>query len=213
VRYGCGARRRGAVDDGGIGGPPAYVAGSLIEVAVDQFDGIEREVDHALAARPLGHPLDRAHQVAGPLGQLGFELTRDRLDLLADAAHFLRHHGKARTLRAGTGTFDQRVQRQHFHLVGDVLDRFGLLAGDPVDLGGQPRNQRGDIRFVLGNRWIGRFACHRSPSTEIAIKRGRHRLISSALRLSTCRAANAIKSAYRASHLCLFLRRFGLTRL
>ena len=71
---------------------------------------------------------------------------------------FLRHHGKARALRAGARALDQRVQRQHLHLVGDLLDRLGLLAGDLVDLGGQPGDQRGDVGFVLGAcRLGGRF--------------------------------------------------------
>jgi len=80
-------------------------------------------------------------------GQLGFQLSGDGLHLLADAADFLRHHGKARAERAGARAFDQRVQRQHFHLVGDLLDRPGLLAGDLIDLGGQSRDQDGNIRL------------------------------------------------------------------
>jgi hypothetical protein len=67
------------------------------------------------------------HQVGGSPGQLGFQLH-----LLADAADFLRHHGKARAERAGARAFDQCVQRQHFHLVGNLLDRPGLLAGDLI---------------------------------------------------------------------------------
>ena len=45
---------------------------------------------------------------------------------------------------AGTRTLDQRVERQHFHLAGDVLNTLRLVAGDLVDLsrqtGGQQRN-------------------------------------------------------------------------
>ena len=141
----CGVRVRGAIHHGGIGGPPAHVAGALIEVSIDQFDGVECEIDHAFAARSLGHFLDRVHQVGGSSGQLGFQLSGDVLHLLADAADFLRHHGKARAERAGARAFDQRVQRQHFHLVGDLLDRPGLLAGDLIDLGGQSRDQDGNI--------------------------------------------------------------------
>ena len=49
----------GAIDHGGVGRPPAHVAGPLIEVAVDQLDGVERKVDQPLALRLLGHLLDR----------------------------------------------------------------------------------------------------------------------------------------------------------
>src|SRR4051794_8882104 len=52
-------------------------------------------------------------------------------------------------------TLDQRVQRQHLHLVGDLLDRLGLLAGDLVDLGGQSGDQRGNVGFILGAGRIG----------------------------------------------------------
>jgi hypothetical protein len=150
MRDGGSLRRRRAIDDGGVGRPPAHVAGSLIEVSVDQLDGVERQIHHALAARPIGHLRDRCHQIAGPVRELAFELTGDGFDLLADVAHFLRHYGKARALRTGARTFDQRVQRQHLHLIGDLLDRFGLLAGDLVDLGGQSRDQRGNVGIILG---------------------------------------------------------------
>ena len=159
--YGGSLRRRRAIDDGGVGRPPAHVAGALIEVAVDQLDGVQRQIDHALAARAVGHLRDRGHQIAGPVGELAFELAGDGFDLLADIADFLRHHGKARALRAGARTFDQRVQRQHLHLVGDLLDRLGLLAGDLVDLGGQSGDQRGNVGFILGACCIGGLFCDR----------------------------------------------------
>jgi hypothetical protein len=147
MRGGRRSGRGGAVDDGGIGGPPEHVAGTFIEIAVDQFDGIERQVDHPFAPRPLGHALHRAHEVAGALGQLTFEVPRDALDLLADAAHLLRDHREARALRARARTFDQCIQRQHLHLVGDLLDRSGFFARDLVDLGGQAGDQLGNIGF------------------------------------------------------------------
>ena len=172
---GDGRRIRGgrAIDDGGIGGPPAHVAGALIEVAVDQLDGVERQIHHALAARAVAHPRDRVHQIAGAVGELAFELPRDGLDLLADIADFLRDHGKAGALRAGARAFDQRVQRQHLHLVGDLLDRFGLVAGDLVDLGGEPRDQRGDVGFILVVCRIGRCfggrSCKRDGHLELPL--------------------------------------------
>ncbi len=147
---GCRRRRGSAVDHGRVGCPPAHVAGAFIEIAVDQLDGVERQIDHALAARALAHPLNRGDEVAGALGQLGLELAGDGLDLLADAAHLLRHHGEARALRAGARAFDQRVQRQHLHLVGDLLDRLGLVDRDLVDLRREAVDQRGDVGIVLG---------------------------------------------------------------
>ena len=100
-------------------------------------------------------------EIAGAPGELGLELARDGLDLLADAAHLLRHHREAGALRAGPRALDQRVQRQHLHLVGDLLDRLGLLAGDLIDLGGQSGDQRGNVGFILGARRIGRLFCDR----------------------------------------------------
>jgi hypothetical protein len=141
---------------------------------------------HALAARAVGHPRDRAHETAGPPGQLAFQLARDRFDLLAHGAHFLRNDSEPRALRAGARSFYQRVERQHLHLVGDLLDRFRLLAGDLIDLGGQPRDQRGNIGFILGARLIDRFAHGRSGAME----RGRHRRTSSCVVLTRFRRIN-----------------------
>ncbi len=50
------------LDQGAVGRPPAHVAGPLIQVAVDQFDGIERQVGQARALALRGH-------VAGQLFQ------------------------------------------------------------------------------------------------------------------------------------------------
>jgi hypothetical protein len=134
----CSRLGRGrAIDHRRIGRPPAHVAGSLIEIAVDQLDRVQGQIHHALAAQAVGHARHRAHQAAGALGQLVLKLAGDGLDLLADAAHLLRDHRKSRALGTGARAFDQRIQCQHLHLVGDLLDRLGLLAGDLVDLGGQ----------------------------------------------------------------------------
>jgi len=53
-------------------------------------------------------------------------------------------------LRAGARAFDQRVQRQHLHLVGDLLDRLGLVDRDLVDLRGEAIDQRGDVGIIVG---------------------------------------------------------------
>ena len=120
----------------------------------------------AFASRLLAHPLDRAHQTAGAARKLAFQLAGDRLDQLADGPYLLRHHRKARTLRAGARALDQRIQRQHLHLVGDLLDRPRFLAGDLVHLGGETADQRGDIGFILGGGLGLRFG-GRSCSVEI----------------------------------------------
>jgi len=86
------------------------------------------------------------------------------------AAHLLRDHGEARALRAGAGTFNQRIERQHLHLIGDLLDRPGFLTRDLVDLGGQPGDQRGDIGFLADIVGIGRFVGDRFRPA--AIRRG-----------------------------------------
>ena len=52
-------RVRRAVDDRAVGRPPAHVAGSLIEIAVDDLDGVEREVDQP-ARRPRHPPCLRS---------------------------------------------------------------------------------------------------------------------------------------------------------
>src|SRR5699024_12198903 len=81
---------------------------------------------HALAARPLGHALDRALEIAGACRQLSFKLAGDGLDLLADGAHLLRHDGKAGALRADARTLDQRVQRSEEH-TSELQSRFDLV--------------------------------------------------------------------------------------
>jgi hypothetical protein len=49
--------------------------------------------------RALSHPVSRGDGIAGALRQLGFELARDRLDLLA-APRTSCHYRKARAVRA-----------------------------------------------------------------------------------------------------------------
>lgn len=180
--HGRGVGRGRAIDQRGIGRPPAHVAGPFIEVAVDQLDGVEREVDHALAARALAHAVDRGDEVAGALGQLAFEFAGDSLDLLADAADLLRHHREARALRAGARAFDQRVQRQHLHLVGDLLDRLGLVDRDLVDLRREAVDQRGDIGIIISG-----FICDR---LGFETQRSRHRGLPLAMRSDLQRTRN-----------------------
>jgi hypothetical protein len=67
---------------------------------------------------------------------------------------------------AGARTLDQRIQRQHLHLVGDLLNRLGLLAGDLVDLGGQPFDQCGDVGFIFATRLSHLFACDGSRALD-----------------------------------------------
>ncbi|MGY3507085.1 hypothetical protein ACVIQY_000060 [Bradyrhizobium sp. USDA 3051] len=99
-----------------------------------------------------------------------------------NAADLLRHHGEARALRAGARAFDQRVQRQHLHLVGDLLDRLGLVDRDLVDLRREAVDQRGDIGIIISG-----FICDR---LGFETQRSRHRGLPLAMRSDLQRTRN-----------------------
>jgi hypothetical protein len=79
-----------------------------------------------------------------------------------DGAYFLRDDREPCPLRAGARTLDQRIEGQHLHLVGNLLDRPGLFARDLIDLAGQPRDQRRDVGVGLHALGIIRFVSGRS---------------------------------------------------
>ncbi len=55
-------RHPGRCDHGGIGRPPAHVAGPFVKIAIDQFDCVEREIDQARALGFFGHAFGQGLQ-------------------------------------------------------------------------------------------------------------------------------------------------------
>ncbi len=91
----------GAIDHGGVGGPPAHVAGALVEVAVDDLDGIEGEIDAALRPRLGGEPSHRLGQGIDAAPQIGGQRSGQLFDLARDVADLLSHHREASAVHPG----------------------------------------------------------------------------------------------------------------
>ena len=117
-------RRRipAAGDQGGVGRPPAHVAAALVEVPVDQLDGVQGEVHAAGRARLAGEPRDGLGEVVHAGAEARLQGCGQRLDLGRDGPDLLRDDREAGSLLAGMGRLDERVQRQQLHAVGDRLD-------------------------------------------------------------------------------------------
>lgn len=123
-------RRRGAVHHGGVGRPPAHVAGPLIEIAVGDLDGIEREIDQALRARLLGDLLGRLLERADPPAQILLQLGCELGDLGRDRAHLAGDHREAAPVLAGATRLDQGIERENAHAPGDGLDDPDVRVGE-----------------------------------------------------------------------------------
>ena len=146
----------GGVDDGAVGRPPADIAAALIEVAVDELDGIQGEIDHAGAVRRLGHgageggkPLDLAAEFdVEPLGQ--------GVDLLGNATDFLADDGKAAADLAGACRLDQGIEGKDLHAA-----RYGANVGDLLN--GEIARGDGAVDDRFDRRRIRRHGCFGSP--------------------------------------------------
>ncbi len=121
---------RGGVDHGGVGRPPADIAGAFVQVAVDQLDGVERQVDQAralgLGRQIVGQAFQRGDFDAQFVGhQFG-----DVLDLTGNLANFIGDDGETGAHVAGALGFDQGIERQDAQHVGDAGDIAQPPGGD-----------------------------------------------------------------------------------
>jgi hypothetical protein len=114
-----------AGDDRAIGRPPAHVAGALIEIAVDDIDRVQRQIDQPRALRLLGHQPGQAIERRDLAGELGIERRRNAADFGGYAAHFLRDDCEAAPRVAGALRLDHRVEREDLGAAGDLRSAIG----------------------------------------------------------------------------------------
>jgi hypothetical protein len=64
----------------------------------------------------------------------------------------------------------QNVERKMRNFLGHEFWARGYFSGDLVDLGGQPRDQRGDVGFILGGcrtgGLLGWWSCSMTPKRD-----------------------------------------------
>jgi hypothetical protein len=142
------------VDDRAVGRPPAHVAGTLIKIAVDDLDRVERKIDQPSADRGVRHAGRRVAKVVDLGCEFCPKLFGDVLDPRRDLPHLGCDHRKTAAVVAGARTLDQRVQRQHPQRAGDLLD-FGDLARCRVADEVRTRNGVGDDLRELGAPALG----------------------------------------------------------
>ena len=123
------------IDHSRIGCPPAHITSSLEQVAVDQLDCIEGQIDKALALGLIRHDLDAMLQIDDAVCQIRFEFSGDAFDAAADGSNLLSHHGKPGPMLTGAGGLDHRIQGKNFHLAGYLPDAAGLLGREITHFG------------------------------------------------------------------------------
>ncbi|GJD70131.1 hypothetical protein MMMDOFMJ_3073 [Methylobacterium gnaphalii] len=143
-------RVRRAVHHGGIGGPPAHVACPLIEVAVDDLDGVEREIDAAVGARLFGQSRDGMGEFVDARAQADPEPGGDPFDFRRDGANLLGDDGEPGTLVARMRRLDQRVERQKLHAARDRLDRVEIRRGGVLQVSRGGADEFGERRGTHG---------------------------------------------------------------
>ena len=134
VRLGSVLRER--VDDAAIGGPPANVARSLVQIAVDQVDVRQRDVGQS---RATDAGADDVGELGDRLPGLRGQFVGDAGGLFGKRLHFARDDAKRRPRRTGSGSFDPRIEREQSRVcidVADLVDRIGQHAGQIGDIAG-----------------------------------------------------------------------------
>jgi hypothetical protein len=136
-------------DDTGIGGPPADVAGSLVEVAVDQVDVGEGEAGEAITEDGGGEGLVDLAKFDNCLVRFFRERGGDVGGLFGDFLDGLGDDAK------GSAGEAAGAHRLHFGVDGDEL-RFAVEIANPVDglrktlveIGGELRDSRRGRMFI-----------------------------------------------------------------
>ncbi len=147
----------GAFDDGRIGRPPAHVARALIEIAVDDLDGVQGKDPRGArrwrggswpASWPSRLPMRPASSASSELATL----STSRETAFTSWATI----AKPRPPSPARADLDHGVQRQHAQVARDGADRLDLVVGDLLHFA----SQVGD--FVHGPRLSMRRAieCH-----------------------------------------------------
>ena len=137
----------GGADQSAVGRPPAHVAGALEQVAVDDLNGVQRQVGETLAAKIDQHPAAGFLDLAGVGFHRVAEIRGDMIDLLGDIADFLGDHAEGGTGGAGAAGFDARIECQNLGGGHDRLNGADLVAGHLGDVVGQL--QDGVVLHVL----------------------------------------------------------------
>lgn len=125
VVRGSGAGVFERIDDGGVGGPPADVAGAFVEVAVNQVD-----IDAGKVAEPgVADIVEAGGKLVADFGEaahaaFGFLLDGAGRGLRAvgETDHFLSDDGKAPAGVTGAGGFELCIERENAGLQIDVVD-------------------------------------------------------------------------------------------
>jgi hypothetical protein len=120
-------------DHGAVGRPPADVATSFVEIAIDDLDHVEREVCQTCAA---SFGSERFADVIefGELGiQIAAEASGDLLNRIADATDLLRDDCKSTAMLTSTRGLDLCIDRQHACQARDLLNLSQALTRDLTD--------------------------------------------------------------------------------
>ena len=112
----------GGVNQCGIGGPPAHVAAAFVEVAVDEVDGVERQVAQAAVGGFLGEPVGQHVEFAGDAGGSVFDALCGAFGGGREFGQLLGHHGKPAPGFACPSGFHAGVHRQDVDGAVDALD-------------------------------------------------------------------------------------------
>ena len=126
-------RRLQAVDHGAVRGPPAHVAGPLEEVSVDQLDGVQRQVDQALAGQVIDDLTADGLEQAGLLRQFLDQTVGDLGYFRGHALDLAGDDREATSQFADPSALDQGVECQDPGAASDRLDVGDLLPADPSD--------------------------------------------------------------------------------
>ncbi len=148
-------RSLGGGDDGGVGRPPAHVAGALVEIAVDDLDGVAREIDQPLAARLGDHAGADLAQFGTGGGELRLHVGGEAADLHRHRFHLGGDDAESLAGIAGARRLDRRVEGEDAGLRGDRGDRAALRGGDLGGAIGQRQHTLGRGVERLRGRVVG----------------------------------------------------------
>ena len=124
--------------DGRVRGPPPHVAGALVEISVDDLDGVQGEIRQALTAQMTQDRPADGREFVQIGANLAFQRRGDRVDLGRDLLELLGDDGETLARLARARRHDQGVDRQH-------LGR-PVHPSDLADLG--PRHARQSVGKV-----------------------------------------------------------------